>query len=136
MELGTFGAVLKYAMELEQEVHKFYETASEVAKDKDLTNQFRQLSKRGKKRLTTLDRVRRENVTEMILEPIVGLDSDDFKIESDIEEAKLVETALSVEKTLHRFYSNAATKLEFLIEASYAFEELAEDNELAVEALT
>jgi len=75
-------------------------------------------------------------VTEMILEPIIGLDSDDYKIETEIEETKLVETALSVEKTLHSFYSNAAVKIEFLIEASYAFELLAEANERAIESLS
>jgi rubrerythrin len=136
LELGTFGAVLKYAMEIELKVHEFYEAASAVAKDSEMANQFQELHKRGKKRLTTLERVRRENVTEMILEPIVGLDSDEYKIETDVDETKLVGTALSVEKTLHGFYSNAATKIEFLIEASYAFELLAEANERAIESLS
>ena len=127
---------MKYAMDIEMVVHEFYKAASDIAKDSKLSNQFNDLQKRGKKRFTTLERVRRENVTEMILEPIVGLDSDDYKIETEIEEAKLVETALSVEKTLHRFYSNAASKIEFLIEASYAFELLAEANERAIESLS
>ena len=136
MELGTFGAILKYAMEIEEEVNKFYESASGVAKDPKLVDRFQELHKRGEKRLKTLERVRRENVTEMILEPIVGLDSDDYKIETSISESELVDTALSVERTLHGFYSEAAIKIEFLIEASYAFELLAEANERAVETLS
>lgn len=136
MELGTFGAVLKFAMEIEQEVRKFYETAAGVTKDSGQANRFQDLYKRGEKRLKTLERVRRENVTEMILEPIVGLDSDDYKIETNIEETELVGTAVSVEKILHGFYSNAATKIEFLIEASYAFELLAEANESVIESLS
>lgn len=136
MELGTFGAILKYAMEIEQEVNKFYESAASVAKDQKLVDKFMELHKRGEKRLKTLERVRRENVTEMILEPIVGLDSDDYKIETEISETGLIDTALSIEKTLHGFYSEAAIKIEFLIEAMYAFELLAEANERAVGILS
>ncbi|MFW9767236.1 MAG: hypothetical protein ACFFF9_01365 [Candidatus Thorarchaeota archaeon] len=136
MELGTFGAILKYAMEVEQEISTFYKTASEVTKDNDLADQFRELHKREEKRLKTLERIRRENVTEMILEPIVGLDSDDYKFDTRIDETKLVDTAVFLERTLHEFYSKAATKIEFLIEASYAFELLAEANERAVASLS
>ena len=136
MELGTFGVILKYAMEIEQEVCKFYEEASEITKDANQANQFQELYKRGQKRLKTLERVRRENVTEMILEPIVGLDSDDYKIETKIEETKILDTAIALERTLAEFYSSVAIKTEFLFEASYAFELLAEANERAAETLS
>ncbi|MFW9794205.1 MAG: hypothetical protein ACFFEE_07885, partial [Candidatus Thorarchaeota archaeon] len=73
------------------------------------------------------------------LEPITGLDSDNYRIEADInsiERENVVELALSIEKILFEFYSHAAGKIEFLIEASYAFELLAESNELAIESLS
>jgi hypothetical protein len=140
VELGTFGAIMKFAMEIEQEVNKFYESASSFAKDSNLMNQFQKLHKRGEKRLKTLERVRRENVTEMILEPIHGLDSENYKFDSEIlsttDEIALVELARAIEKGLFDFYSQAAAKIDFLIEASYAFELLAEANEQAIESLS
>lgn len=140
MELGTFGAILKFAMDIEQEATRFYEYASSVEKDQTLLGQYQDLYKRGQKRVKTLERVRRENVTEMILEPIIGLDSENYKLSTErssrAEEKDLQELAVSIEKTLQEFYTHAAAKLDFLIEVAYSFELLAEANENAIERLS
>jgi rubrerythrin len=139
LELGTFGVVLKFAMEVEQEAINFYESASLAVKDEELLGKFQDLHKRGLKRLKTLERVRRENVTEMILEPIIGFDSENYRLEKEIPssaETKIVqELAVSIEKILLEFYTQAAAKVDFLSEVAYSFELLAEANERAIQNL-
>lgn len=135
MELGTFGAIMKFALDVETEVTRFYESAQGLTKDEDLAEVFGSLASRGEKRLKTIERIRRENVTEMILEPIVGLDSDAYQptisVPEDVDDSKLTNIAREIEKKLNAFYNDAATKLEFLSEVAYSFEILAEANDNA-----
>jgi rubrerythrin len=132
MELGTFGAILKFALDIENQVSTFYKSAAALPVNRNLGTIFLELSSRGEKRLKTLERIRRENVTEMILESIVGLNSDDYMITTKIPESAddnvLKQLAISIETTLQDFYNTAATKIDFLSEAAYAFELLAEKN--------
>ena len=140
MELGTFGAIIKFALDIETEVGNFYQTASDLAKDEKLGSIFADLVVRGQKRTKTLERVRRENVTEMILEPILEFDSDSYSIVTEISEgindADLRVLSTNIESTLLEFYTAAATKIDFLIEAAYAFELLAEKNEETIKRFT
>ena len=133
MELGTFGAIIKFALDIETEVGNFYESASDIVKDAELVSIFTDLVVRGQKRKKTLERVRRENVTEMILEPILEFDSESYSIDTEISESanndNLRTLATNIETTLQKFYTTAALKTDFLIEAAYAFELLAEKNE-------
>jgi rubrerythrin len=140
LDLGTFGVIIKFALEIESSVNVFYEEAVKLAKDDNLVALFGNFVSRGKKRLDTLERVRRENVTEMILEPIEGLDTDSFGIDTilsqDVDDATIKTLATSIEDTLQKFYTTAAKKIEFLPEAEYAFELLAEKNEEAIKKLS
>jgi hypothetical protein len=111
-----------------------------VEKDQTLLGQYQDLYKRGQKRVKTLERVRRENVTEMILEPIIGLDSDNYQliteIPSSVEQKEVKELAIDIEKGLLEFYTHAAAKIDFLIEVAYSFELLSEANEEALQRLS
>ncbi len=133
MELGTFGAIIKFALDIETKVGNFYESASDIVKDAELVSIFADLVVRGQKRKKTLERVRRENVTEMILEPILEFDSESYSIDIEISESanndNLRTLVTNIETTLQKFYTTAALKTDFLIEAAYAFELLAEKNE-------
>lgn len=137
MKLGTFGAVLKFAMELEDKALSFYEAARNKS---SISDYFESLVQRGQKRLKTLERVRRENTTEMILEPITGLDPDAYTPDISIPEGsddKVVHSmAVALESKLHEFYTEAAAKVEFLIEAAYSLEALADENEAALQILS
>ncbi len=139
LDLGTFGAIIKYAMEIESKVNDFYKEVSEAAKNDALVRLLGDLVTRGQKRINTLERVRRENVTEMILEPIEGFDSDSFGIDADaslaLDDATIRTMANSIESTLQKFYNTAARKIDFLPEAEYAFELLAEKNEETIKHL-
>ena len=140
MELGTFGAIMKFALETENDVTSFYESVKGLAKSEELASLFDGLASRGQKRTKTIERIRRENVTEMILEPITGLDSDTFTPVTTIPESPddkaLQEIAGDIEDSLHAFYTQAAVKVEFLSEVAYAFELLAEANEEASQSLS
>jgi rubrerythrin len=140
MDLGTFGAIMKFALEVENEVTSFYESAKELVEDQELAVLFDSLADRGQKRTKTIERVRRENVTEMILEPITGLDSETYKpvtaIPEDPDDGAIREVAVEIEKNLQSFYAQSALKIDFLSEVAYAFELLAEANEAASERLS
>jgi hypothetical protein len=140
MELGTFGAIMKFALEIESEVSSFYESVSRNAKDPKLSGLFGELYSRGQKRIKTLERIRRENVTEMILEPIIGFNSETYKPETIVSEGSddntIKKAAVVIEKNLNEFYNQAAVKIDFLSEVAYLFELLAEANEAALQRLS
>jgi rubrerythrin len=139
VELTTFGAVVKFALGIEAEVSSFYESAIGVATDPDFRKLLERLFHRGQKRIKTLMRVRRENVTEMILEPIAGLDSEVHKpviaIPEGADDGIVREAATALETKLHEFYMHAAAKIDFLSEAAYALELLADANSEAAQSL-
>ncbi len=139
MELTTFGAVVKFALDVETEVSRFYESALGATTDPDLRKLLESLFHRGQKRIKTLLRVRRENVTEMILEPIAGLNSDAHKpviaIPEGADDRAVGGIAAALETKLHEFYMHAAAKIDFLSEAAYALELLADANSEAAQSL-
>ncbi|MGY5875293.1 MAG: hypothetical protein RTU30_06075 [Candidatus Thorarchaeota archaeon] len=139
MDLGTFGAVMKFALQLEEDSHSFYESAIIGVSNDEIKTTFNSLMQRSEKRRELLERVRRENVTEMILEPISGLEISDYSIvtlcQSDLDDTKRCELAISIEVKRHRFYEDAGGKIEFLIEAADAFERLADENEENIDSL-
>ena len=139
MELTTFGAVVKFALDLEAKVSSFYESVIDVTTDPDFGKLLESLFHRGQKRVKTLLRIRRENVTEMILEPIAGLNSDAYKpvtaIPEGADDRAVCETAIALETRVHEFYMQAAAKIDFLSEAAYSLELLADANSEAAQSL-
>ena len=70
MPLINFGSIMSFAEELEKQDEAFYTAAAAnpaFAEHKDL---FEQFLKDARKNIKNVQRVRRENVTEMILEKI------------------------------------------------------------------
>ena len=108
MQLGTFGAILTHAIELEEQAVSFYESVPE-----QVQGPFGELAQDSRKRLTRLERARREGVTEMILEPITGLDSEAYQLDlgPDSACAEPLQQARAQEELLSRFYQDAADKL-------------------------
>ncbi len=130
--LTTFGAVLKYALELEAVAAAFYETASTITSTQNLRSVFQALIIQGQKRIQILMRVRRENTTEMILEPISGLDGNAYRPTTECPETctddALIQLAKAMENKINNFYTSAAEKVSFLSEAADIFERLAEEH--------
>ncbi|MHA2426297.1 MAG: hypothetical protein ACXAEF_16025 [Candidatus Thorarchaeota archaeon] len=124
---------MKFALELESKSLDFYEGALKLISTDELKSTFQTLKESCTSRISTLERIRRENVTEMILEPIKGLDSGSYVLELDISDSSNDETlstsAISIEETRKHFYEKGSLKIEFLIEAATAFDRLADENQ-------
>jgi hypothetical protein len=95
--LNTFGAVLTYAIELEARLTDYYQAAGngERAREAD-------------KRRAKLERARRENVLEITLEAIDGLNERDYTLNLDDRSAAGQQ---AVEAVMARFYGDAAPKI-------------------------
>ena len=132
MELGTFGAVLKHALDLEGRASTFYGDAAQVATTPKAKETYEALHERAKKRIALLERIRRENTTEMILEPISGLDTrnhDPVTSPLPSNSREVIEMARHLEKAMSQFYADASVTVEFLMEAADAFERLGDENQ-------
>lgn len=109
MELGTFGAILTYAIDFEGKITRFYASASQAGAEAAGT--FGQLAQEGEKRLKVLERTRRECVAEMILEPITGFRSEDYEINADDLGEDPVKRAREIEKLAVEYYQIASEKV-------------------------
>ena len=126
MELGTFGAILRFAMELEQQAADFYKEAAGI----EMEQVFHELARGSRKRLSRLERARREMVSEMILESITGLEGDLYGVNLNLktDKAGLLRQAQALEETCARFYRDAANKMP-IREVVRLFQRLARENQ-------
>lgn len=108
--LNSFGSILSYAIDLESRIRDYYQAAGSASRAAD-----------ADKRRLNLERVRRENVTEIKLEPIEGLNQADYAL-------KLDDTSpggqRAVEAAAARFYADVAPKIN-VREAQRALERCA-----------
>jgi hypothetical protein len=95
--LNTFGAVLTHAINLETRLRDYY-TAAGVPDRASEAN----------KRRTTLERIRREYVVEITLEPIDGLDEANYTLDLS-DESPAGQSA--IERTAAQFYADSAPKI-------------------------
>ena len=95
--LNTFGAILTFAIELEARLAEFYAGCDEAEQ-----------AKAAEKRRKKLERTRRENVVEITLEPIVGLDAADYAL--DLSDASAAGKA-EVSGVAARYYGDVAPKI-------------------------
>jgi hypothetical protein len=121
-ELGTFGAIVTFALDLENQALAFYQGLD----DSDSSSTIVQLVNSSQKRLQRLTRLRQELVTEMILEPISGVFESDYQV--DISgSSNWTEKAKSLEQNMGAFYSTTAPIIP-MKEVERAFLRLAKEN--------
>lgn len=129
MPLTNFGAILNFAETLEREDLGYYRQASMNAGSSTDRNLFETFVSDGKKNISLIQRTRRENVTEMILEPIRDFTRDRYQISvGDTEGIRSKATrssAISLETRAVRYYTDAAEKIRALPEVSRALKALA-----------
>lgn len=99
-ELNTFGAVMAYAIKLESDLTVYYKSAGDEAQ-----------AQNAEKRRLKLERIRRENVVEITLEPIEGLQAADYAL--DLEDTS-PGGQQAIERTAAQFYQDAAPKINVL----------------------
>jgi rubrerythrin len=138
MTLSTFGAVMGFAAEIVQQTETFYKTMVQKAKDPMLNDALQVLLEEEKKNYSLMERTRRENVTEMILEPIAGLHPEDYEIEREgVDQTKdedLLKMALILEERARKFFSEASDKVP-LPEVGRIFRKVAQKKEKSLAKL-
>ena len=124
MPLENFGSILNFAEELESQDREFYEAVAGNPACSEHKQMFEQFAADAKKNVKTVQRTRRENVTEMILEPIKDFVRAPFCEECQAASGMTVEDALATAKRLEdralRYYTEAAAKIKALPEVARA----------------
>ncbi len=132
MELGTFGAVMGFAVKVVSQAEEFYGAALPNIRDGDLAATIRSLGQAANKDRATIEQTRRENVTEMILEPISGLAAQDYSLDPDqlgqSSDSEIRASARLLEERNKRFLNDAAQHVP-LPEAARVFRTIARRKE-------
>nr|WP_319393605.1 hypothetical protein [uncultured Desulfobacter sp.] len=128
MPLVNFGSILTFAETIESQQLEFCNTAMAQPEFTDIAPWLQALVKSAQKRLAEVRRIRRENVTEMILETIQGFSRDPFVLNlPDPSALPLQDIAPLVIQMEHRalsFYETAAEKLKGQAEVARALKRL------------
>ena len=139
MPLENFGSILNFAEELESQDQEFYEAVAGNPACSDHKLMFEQFAANAKKNVKTVQRTRRENVTEMILEPIKDFVRAPFCEVCQAAPGMTVEDALATAKRLEdravRYYSEAAAKIKALPEVARALKLLAKKHNIHLQNL-
>ena len=129
MALTTFGAIMGFAAEIVGQTEETYNALMQKAKDSALKETFQVLMMEEKKNRSLMEKTRRENVTEMILEPLTGLRDEDYELKLAIQDrmgdADLLKAALVLEEREKRFFQDASSKVS-LHEVARTFRKIAQ----------
>ena len=124
MPLENFGSILNFAEELELQDLGFYKTVVENPACADHKEIFEEFAAAINKNVKSVQRTRRENVTEMILEPIKDFIRAPFCEECEgagaMNASEAVDAARRLEDRAVRYYTEAATKIKALPEVARA----------------
>lgn len=129
MPLTSFGSILTFSEEIEVQDMAFYSGAANHPGCADLKPVFEEFIKECKKNIAIIQRTRRENVTEMILEPINDFVRTPFCMATQDSAAMsaeaIIETAKAMEQRALDYFTTAAAKIKALPEVSTALKLLA-----------
>lgn len=106
MALNQFGAIMTFAINMEEQLAAFYEQAA--ATGGPHAEEFLGRTAASQKRRKKIEQSRRENVTEITLEPIDGLDEADYVLDLTTFTPQAVN---AIEETVKRFYSDIMPKI-------------------------
>jgi hypothetical protein len=138
MALTTFGAIMGFAAEITGQTAEIYKALGQKAKDLGLREVLQSLSVEGGKNHSLMEKTRRENVTEMILEPITGLHQEgyeiDLKVTDQMGDADLLKAALAFEEREKKFFNDVSSKIP-LPEVARIFRKMAQKKQENLEKL-
>lgn len=128
MQLGTFGAILKYAIEIEDAATQYYDELAKKAPEGAKACIY-ELSNSSKKYKQILERTRRMELQEMVLEAITGMDTLNYavKFDTSVDFKTGLNNAVEIEQKVSAFYSESSKKLGFLPNASRTLEKLSKE---------
>ena len=105
-ELTTFGAVIRFAAALETEAAAHYERWLAQSQAGDVPALVSSLASDHAKRAARLERLVREQLNEMTLEPIAGLRAERYSGEGEPPDAPTAATSAALEERLARLYTD------------------------------
>ncbi|HOP86911.1 MAG TPA: hypothetical protein PKZ54_10645 [Syntrophorhabdaceae bacterium] len=115
MALSTFGAIIGFAAEIIEETKLFCNDIKEKTKNPQLKEAIQHLIKESEKYYSLMEKTKRENVTEMILEPITGFEKEDYILNLDVlpkkDDEDLIEILLLLLERERRFFEDASNKV-------------------------
>lgn len=127
MNLRTFGAVLTFALEQEDQAIVFLERLLEREVCYSIKPSLEVILRAKKKHRKIIETARRENVTEMILEPIQGLDSAGYQYAIPEQKADSLAKGLRISSGMEQcacnFYLEASQRIK-LKEVARTFRKL------------
>ncbi len=106
MALNQYGAVMTFAIELETQLAGFYEQAA--AATPNHADELLSRAKASKSRSQKIEQSRRENVTEITLEPIDDLDEANYALDLSSYTPTNIN---AVEAVVQKFYTDASPKI-------------------------
>ena len=132
MTLSTFGSIMGYAGDIVKQTEEAYRSLIPEAKNPALKQVLQDFAGEEKKNHSLMERTRRENVTEMILEPITGLHQEEYEVDlrgmAQKDDSDLVRVSLILEERARRFFSDASAKIP-LPEVARTFRRLCQKKE-------
>ena len=133
MELGTFGALLRFAMDLERQAGEFYRSLASKIQHSSATELFSGYAREHARRLKLLEGLRQQSINEVLLEPISDMDSRMYlftvnvRDEMDVEAA--LDAALDIETKVGAFYRDSLQVAGMVLgEVGRVFRKLSEEN--------
>jgi hypothetical protein len=139
MTLNNFGSLLGFSLEIETQNAVFFADAATAPQCEPARPLFEGLAKNSRKRIKEIERTRRENVTEMILENLEGFTKAPFMRDPGDPKAlakdEVIATAEELLKRSIRFYAEAGPKLKRLPEVAGALKRLAKKSKRDAEQI-
>ncbi|MBT6341174.1 MAG: hypothetical protein HOJ48_17950 [Desulfobacula sp.] len=124
MPITNFGGLLNFAEEIEKQDMAFYNSVADNQDMSDLCDLFQGFAKDCKKNIVHILRTRRENVTEMILEPIRDFFRKPFVLEAqndkEMDRAQILDYSKKLETRAIDYYTEGAVKIKALPEVAQA----------------
>ena len=115
MALSTFGAIMGFAAQMVGQTRDTYKALIEKARNPALKDVLKELAVEKGKNHSLMEKTRRENVTEMILEPVTGLHEEDYEVDlkglGQRDDADLLRVALILEQREKNFFQDASAKV-------------------------
>ena len=139
MPLENFGSILNFAENLEKQDQEFFAAAADNPACAEYRAVFTQFADDSGKNIKSVQRTRRENVTEMILEPIKDFIREPYCEECAEAGSMSAGDALATAKRLvdraERYYTEAAAKIKALPEVARALKTISKKHKAHREKL-
>ena len=133
-ELTSFGTLLKFAIALEDTVAKRAHLSADNEECAERQNTLVNCADRHERRSAQLERMRRERLNEVVLQPIYGLDRSKYipaaGVSDDANVVQMIAAVVDAEETTARFYRKTAeTAANVLTGVERTFKRLATESQ-------